>query len=115
MWLREHIHCVDINNWIRRIYDAEVGKTHPSPERQEDLYQLEKLSASYKVQPKLSRLEAGFSTDIQWPVKVAVHLHRSDLFEESLRSVRPVSDQAFTEIGKGIYCFELPLASLEPM
>ncbi|KAL9580360.1 MAG: hypothetical protein Q9212_004541 [Teloschistes hypoglaucus] len=74
---------------------------------------LAKLSASYKAQPKGYRLDVGFSVDIQWPIKVAVYLHRPELFEESLRSDRPVSDEALTEIGKGVCCLELPLAKLE--
>lgn len=106
-------HCVDINSWVQRSYDVEVGTSHSSPERREDLYQLAKLSASCKAPNTSIRANAGFSIDTQWPVKVAIHLKRPDLFEESLHSARSASDQAFTEIGKGICCFELPLANLE--
>ena len=85
-----------------------------------DVLHLSKLAIHYRLVDKPSLWRNAYrsgnfpAVDAKWPIKAAVTVGGKDSFAQSLRTALSISSEAFVEIGKGLWNFDLDTEAFWP-
>ena len=85
-----------------------------------DLFHLSNLAIHYRLADRQPLWRSFYrsgnfpAVDAKWPIKAGVMVGGKDSFALSLRTASSISSEAFVEIGKGLWHFDLDTEAFWP-